>query len=95
MELGTADEQKVAKDGTVEAAERSESNPDGGWYRLKKGLRGRFGMYTSRLGRSTWQSGSTDRATTACVLSQSCLLRLGSCWVVWGPDQRAASRTLR
>lgn len=45
MELGSADEQKPAKDGTVEAWGRSSKNPVGGWYGLKKGLRGRFGMY--------------------------------------------------
>jgi hypothetical protein len=45
MELGSADEQKPAKEGTVEARGRSEKNPVGGWYGLKKGLRGRFGMY--------------------------------------------------
>lgn len=44
MELGSADEQKPARDGTVEAWGRSELNPVGGWYGLKKGLRGRFGM---------------------------------------------------
>ena len=49
MELGSADEQKPAKDGTVEAWGRSESNPVGGWYGLKKGLRGRFGMYVPPL----------------------------------------------
>ena len=38
MELGSADEQKPAKEGTVEAWGRSESNPVGGWYGLKKGL---------------------------------------------------------
>jgi hypothetical protein len=43
--LGSADEQKPAADGTVEAWGRSEKNPIGGWYGLKKGLRGRFGMY--------------------------------------------------
>ena len=45
MELGNADEQKPAKDGTVEAWARSPDNPVGGWYGLKKGLRGRFGNY--------------------------------------------------
>ena len=45
MPLGSADEQKPAAEGTVEAWGRSESNPVGGWYGLKKGLRGRFGMY--------------------------------------------------
>ena len=45
MELGNADEQKPAKEGTVEAWGRSPDNPVGGWYGLKKGLRGRFGNY--------------------------------------------------
>lgn len=49
MELGSADEQKPAKDGTVEAWGRSADNPVGGWYGLKKGLRGRFGMYMPPL----------------------------------------------
>lgn len=49
MELGSADEQKPAKEGTVEAWGRSASNPVGGWYGLKKGLRGRFGMYIPPL----------------------------------------------
>jgi hypothetical protein len=43
--LGAADEQKPAAEGTVEAWGRSANNPVGGWYGLKKGLRGRFGMY--------------------------------------------------
>ncbi len=47
--LGSADEQKPAADGTVEAWARSEDNPVGGWYGLKKGLRGRFGMYMPPL----------------------------------------------
>jgi len=37
MELGSADEQKPAKEGTVEAWGRSANNPVGGWYSLKKG----------------------------------------------------------
>jgi hypothetical protein len=45
MPLGNADEQKPAKDGTVEAWARSSSNPVGGWYGLRKGYRGRFGNY--------------------------------------------------
>lgn len=45
MLLGSADEQKPAKEGTVEAWARSSSNPVGGWYGLKKGLRGRFANY--------------------------------------------------
>lgn len=49
MELGSADEQKPAKEGTVEAWGRSEQNPVGGWYGMKKGLRGRFGMYVPPL----------------------------------------------
>jgi len=49
MELGSADEQKEVKEGTVEAWGRSEKNPVGGWYGLKKGLRGRFGMYIPPL----------------------------------------------
>jgi len=49
MELGSADEQKPAKEGTVEAWGRSEKNPVKGWYGLKKGLRGRFGMYIPPL----------------------------------------------
>lgn len=43
--LGSADEQKPAAAGTVEAWGRSAENPVKGWYGLKKGLRGRFAMY--------------------------------------------------
>ena len=49
MLLGSADEQKPAAEGTVEAWGRSAKNPVGGWYGLKKGLRGRFGMYMPPL----------------------------------------------
>lgn len=45
MPLGSADEQKPATDGTVEAWGRSANNAVKGWYGIKKGLRGRFGMY--------------------------------------------------
>jgi len=45
MLLGSADEQKDAADSTVEAWARSPKNPVGGWYGIKKGLRGRFAMY--------------------------------------------------
>ncbi len=45
MALGNADEQKPAAEGTVEAWGRSAANPVGGWYGIKKGLRGRFGNY--------------------------------------------------
>src|SRR5258707_533393 len=47
--LGSADEQKPAPEGTVEAWGRSEKNAVKGWYGLKKGLRGRFGMYVPPL----------------------------------------------
>jgi hypothetical protein len=49
VELGGADEQKPAKEGSVEAWGRSDTNPIGGWYGLKKGLRGRFGVYVPPL----------------------------------------------
>lgn len=45
MALGNADEQKPVTPGTVEAWGRSPDNPVGGWYGMKKGLRGRFGNY--------------------------------------------------
>jgi hypothetical protein len=45
LPLGNADEQKEAKPGTFEAWGRAADNPVGGWYGLKKGLRGRFGSY--------------------------------------------------
>jgi hypothetical protein len=49
MLLGAADEQKTAAEGTVEAWARSPDNPVGGWYGLRKGYRGRFGMYVPPL----------------------------------------------
>lgn len=49
MELGNSDEQKPAKEGTVESWGHSKNNPTKGWYGLKKGLRGRFGMYIPPL----------------------------------------------
>lgn len=49
MDLGAADEQKDAKPGTVEAWGRAADNPVGGWYGLRKGYRGRFGMYLPPL----------------------------------------------
>jgi hypothetical protein len=49
VELGSADEQKATKPGTVEDWARSPENPIGGWYGLKKGLRGRFAMYIPPL----------------------------------------------
>ena len=45
MPLGTADEGKPVKDGTVEAWARDTNNPVGGYYGLRKGYRGRFGNY--------------------------------------------------
>ena len=47
--LGAADENKPAADGTVEAWGRSDKNPVKGWYGLRKGYRGRFGMYLPPL----------------------------------------------
>jgi len=47
--LGAADENKTAADGTVEAWARASDNPIGGWYGLRKGYRGRFGMYLPPL----------------------------------------------
>jgi hypothetical protein len=47
--LGASDERKPAVEGTVEAWGRSDTNPVGGWYGLRKGYRGRFGMYLPPL----------------------------------------------
>ena len=47
--LGAADEKKPAEEGTVEAWGRSPDNPVGGWYGLRSGYRGRFGMYLPPL----------------------------------------------
>ncbi len=49
VDLGAADENKAAAPGTVEAFGRAEDNPVGGWYGLRKGYRGRFGMYLPPL----------------------------------------------
>jgi hypothetical protein len=49
VELGAADEKKDAAAGTVEAWGRAPDNPVGGWYGLRKGYRGRFGMYLPPL----------------------------------------------
>ena len=49
VDLGGADEQKPAAEGTVEAWGRSEDNPVGGWYGTRKGYRGRFGAYMPPL----------------------------------------------
>lgn len=47
--LGGADENKAAPEGSVEAWGRSADNPVGGWYGLRKGYRGRFGVYVPPL----------------------------------------------
>ncbi len=47
--LGATDEKKPPADGTVEAWGRSPQNPIGGWYGLRRGYRGRFGMYLPPL----------------------------------------------
>jgi hypothetical protein len=49
MPLGSADEQKPAAEGTVEAWARAADNPVAGWYGTRKGYRGRFGMYMPPL----------------------------------------------
>lgn len=49
LPLGSADEQKPAAPGTVEAWARAADNPVGGWYGTKKGLRGRFANYVPPL----------------------------------------------
>ncbi len=49
VDLGSADEKKDAKPGTLEAWGRDEGNPVGGWYGLRNGYRGRFGMYLPPL----------------------------------------------
>ena len=49
MDMGSVDEQKPVKEGTVEAWARSPENPVGGWYGMRKGFRGRFGMYIPPL----------------------------------------------
>lgn len=45
MLLGNADEGKPTKPETVEEWARSERNPVGGYYGLRKGYRGRFANY--------------------------------------------------
>ncbi|MEM8486224.1 MAG: DUF6855 family protein [Bacteroidota bacterium] len=47
--LGSKDEKQEAKPGTVEHWARSDENPIGGWYGLRKGYRGRFAMYIPPL----------------------------------------------
>lgn len=49
VDLGAADEKKPASPGTVEDWGRAPDNPVGGWYGLRNGYRGRFGMYVPPL----------------------------------------------
>lgn len=49
MELGNKDEKQEPKPDTVEAWGRSEDNPVGGWYGIRKGYRGRFANYVSAI----------------------------------------------
>jgi hypothetical protein len=77
VDLGAADEQKPAKDGTVEAWGRSEDNPVGGWYGLRKGYRGRFGMYLPPL-----LDARQGRAHSRAAQQQSPRHRLSPCRLV-------------
>lgn len=69
MPLGSADEQKPAAEGTVEAWGRSNPNPVGGWYGLKKGLRGRIANYVppvlERLGLAEAESQARNNRVRA------------------------------
>ena|SRR3990172_2270407 len=68
MPLGNADEQKPAKEGTVEAWARSPDNPVGGFYGLKKGLRGRFGNYIPPIMEALgWRKLNITREITECA----------------------------
>ena len=49
LPLGASDEKKEPAPDTIEAWGRSADNPVGGWYGLRKGYRGRFGMYLPPL----------------------------------------------
>jgi len=49
MLLGSKDEKVETKPDTVEHWGRSADNPVGGFYGLKKGFKGRFGMYIPPL----------------------------------------------
>ena len=49
VDLGGSDEKKEPPAGTVEAWGRSADNPVGGWYGLRSGYRGRFGVYLPPL----------------------------------------------
>ena len=47
MPLGNSDEGKPTQEGTLEYWARSESNPVGDYYGLRKGYRGRFANYVT------------------------------------------------
>ena len=47
VDLGNADEGKPVRQGSVEAWARSEDNPVGDYYGLRKGYRGRFANYVT------------------------------------------------
>jgi hypothetical protein len=65
--LGNADEGKAATPGTVEAWARSEENPVGGWYGLRKGYRAASATTSHPYSNtSVWPRSSTTPATTAC-----------------------------
>ena len=49
MLMGSKDEKVATKEGTVEHWGRAADNPIGGWYGLKKGYKGRVGMYIPPL----------------------------------------------
>lgn len=49
VDLGAADEKKEPPAGSVESWGRSADNPVGGWYGVRNGYRGRFGMYLPPL----------------------------------------------
>jgi len=72
--LGSADEQKPAAAGTVEAWARASDNPVCGWYGLKKGLRGRFANYVppvlERLGRAEVEHNARSNRVRAAAPSK-------------------------
>jgi hypothetical protein len=68
--LGNADEGKPTPEGSVEAWARSEKNPVGGYYGIRKGYRGRFANYVTpvleALGRIELEHGAKgNRARSA------------------------------
>lgn len=69
LPLGNTDEGKVPPEGSVEAWGRSPDNPVGGWYGLKRGLRGRLGAYVPPvlevLGRAEVEHGARNNRMRA------------------------------